>query len=166
MRNWIVPSAVVLSCSMAMAAQDVRGSASGRITDTKGNGLSEVSVTITDTQTGVQHHGVSHSDGRYEMPFLNPGTYNIVAEKTGFAHVEQTGLIISTATDTRLDISMPVATVTTDVVVTAKPNTKTCKILLIGAGTFVDCMLRPFQFRNSAALRGAAIGSILLSRRR
>lgn len=111
---------LLLNC--ALIAQDTRGSASGRITDISGNGVDRASITLLDVQTGTRQISTSHSDGRYDIPFLNPGTYEITVEKAGFSVVHQTGLVISTASDSRLDIRLPLATVSSTITVAAKPE--------------------------------------------
>jgi hypothetical protein len=113
-------------CGVAMAgtamAQDIRGSASGVISDGQKHGIADVEVTVSSKELGVKLTVKSDENGQYQVPFLNPGSYDVTAEKSGFALVHQTGLVVSMAGETRLNITLPVAAVAQEVTVVAKPQ--------------------------------------------
>lgn len=66
------------------AGQDPRGSVTGNVTDSTGGVLPGVTIAVTNTETGVQQTTVTDTEGRYRVMYLNPGTYAITAELSGF----------------------------------------------------------------------------------
>jgi hypothetical protein len=74
---------------------------------------------------------VSDADGRFSIPFLTPGNYDLKAELQGFKTFEQKALIVSLGQVTDIPVSMQVGGVTETVNVTAESpliNTKTATI--------------------------------------
>ena len=75
---------VVLGLVAAPAAQDFRGSVAGTVVDATGGALPGVTVTVTNVDTRVSQFLVTDARGFYEALYLNPGTYSVTAELTGF----------------------------------------------------------------------------------
>jgi outer membrane receptor for ferrienterochelin and colicin len=72
--------------SFAAAQTDVTTSRiSGTVEDNAGSPLPGVTVTATNTETGLQVTGVTDERGFYRLLNLPPGTYNIEAALDGFA---------------------------------------------------------------------------------
>ena len=109
-------------CFGAALAQDFRGTASGTVTDAQGQSLTGASVTAHSTEDGTDHEVETDGNGRYQIPFLSPGRYDVIVKKDGFSTVRQTGMTISMAQNTNLDIMLPVASVTQEVTVSAAPD--------------------------------------------
>src|SRR5689334_12597219 len=78
----------------AAAAQAVRGTVLGTITDKTGAVLPGVTVTVTNTETGVMQNTVSDSQGRYTVTDLLPGTYSVESSLTGFQKIVREGIRI------------------------------------------------------------------------
>ena len=70
------------------AAQNTSGAIAGTITDTQGGVLPGVTLTVTNTDTGVARTAVTEADGRYRFAGLQPGRYALKAELQGFGSVE------------------------------------------------------------------------------
>jgi hypothetical protein len=66
------------------AAQDPRGNLVGTVMDASGGVVPGVEVRATKVDTGVTARGVTNEAGKYNIPFLLPGLYRLVAEKSGF----------------------------------------------------------------------------------
>src|SRR5581483_2939286 len=66
------------------AAQDPRGTLAGSVLDASGAVIPGVEVHATRTETGVTADGVTNATGKFNIPFLVPGKYRLVAEKSGF----------------------------------------------------------------------------------
>src|SRR3982750_2059050 len=79
-------AAIVLLAVFAggASAQDFRGAITGRISDTSGGRLPGVTVTVTNTATNVASATTTNTEGDFSVPFLNPGTYTVTAELSGF----------------------------------------------------------------------------------
>jgi hypothetical protein len=95
------------------------GEISGRVTDSGGGALPGVTVTATNTQTGLTRSTVSGEDGSYSLGLLPPGTYNVTAELEGLgtAGQENVTVLLGTATNTRFTLDAQLAeqiTVTAD----------------------------------------------------
>ena len=69
---------------VAVHAQDVRATLTGRVADPTGAGIAGASVTATNTQTNEVLTASTGDDGNYTIPLLRPGSYNIRAEAAGF----------------------------------------------------------------------------------
>ena len=61
-------------------AQEFRGTISGVVTDPSGAAIPAAKVTVTETHTGTRIPTVSDSAGKYVVPFLLPGDYDIAAQ--------------------------------------------------------------------------------------
>ena len=80
---------VMLELAMASvaAAQETTGTIAGRLLDAQGLAVPGVTTSVTGPQGA--RTTVTDAEGRYTMPFLVPGTYNVKAQITGFKTVEQ-----------------------------------------------------------------------------
>ncbi len=67
------------------SAQEFRGTISGTVTDSSGAIIKDAQVTITETSTGTINRTKTDSAGQYVVPFLQPGTYQIVDNVSRFA---------------------------------------------------------------------------------
>jgi hypothetical protein len=57
----------------------------GSVIDPSGAAIPSASITLTNTETGLQRNTVSDSQGRYTIPQVPPGIYRIDARASGFA---------------------------------------------------------------------------------
>ncbi len=79
----LVALALLVGANVA-AAQTFRGGISGRVTDQSGGVLPGVTVTATNTGTGVSRTTVTSSTGDFSLPDLPLGTYTVEATIEGF----------------------------------------------------------------------------------
>ncbi len=77
--------AAVLLFPAAMLAQST---IQGLVTDPSGAAVPGASVAVTLESTGAARTGVTGEDGRYRIPALAIGTYNVRCEKPGFQQAE------------------------------------------------------------------------------
>src|SRR2546427_7922268 len=96
----------------SLRAQSDRGTVTGVITDSSGASMRGVSVTATNTGTGLGTTVVSSSSGNYTIPLLPAGMYTVSAEQTGFKKFAQAGVIVEVGQTVSLDISMQVGSKT------------------------------------------------------
>ncbi|HJZ78408.1 MAG TPA: carboxypeptidase-like regulatory domain-containing protein, partial [Vicinamibacterales bacterium] len=75
---------LVLASSAPAAAQAVKGSLLGNVSDASGLVLPGVTVTITEVNTNISYSTVSNESGYYVFSNLKDGTYRVVSELTGF----------------------------------------------------------------------------------
>ncbi len=113
-------AAMVLSClSLTLAAQSAgNGAIAGTVTDSAGALIPNVTVVITDTDTGATRTVTTSSDGSFKVPFLQPGHYEVILGGGEFAKVDRKNLLVTVGDTLTLDTVLPAASVETQVVVT------------------------------------------------
>jgi hypothetical protein len=100
-------------------AQAVRGTVLGTITDKTGGVLPGVTVTVTNTETGVMQNAVSDAQGRYSVTDLLPGTYSVESSLTGFQKIIREGIRIVVGAEVPVDFSLGPSAVSETVTVSA-----------------------------------------------
>jgi len=82
----VVLFAVLLAvCSVSAWAQASSGTVSGQVKDQQGLAIPDVEIKITDPSTSITLMTVSNQVGRFIIPDVSPGTYDIVFTKSGFS---------------------------------------------------------------------------------
>lgn len=69
------------------AAQETRGSITGRVADSSGAAVPGVAVIVTHTATNITENATTNASGHYSALYLAPGRYTVSAELTGFRKV-------------------------------------------------------------------------------
>jgi hypothetical protein len=87
----------------------------GTITDESGAIIPGVTVTVTNTATGVVNSTLSNNAGAYNFPSLLPGKYSVKAALSGFQTQTKTGLELGNAAQIRVNFELKVAGVATSV---------------------------------------------------
>ncbi|HTV10059.1 MAG TPA: carboxypeptidase regulatory-like domain-containing protein [Candidatus Aquilonibacter sp.] len=109
---------LVLLCFASIAsAQETRSTLTGHVADPSGARIPNAAITITDTDTGVVTNAKSNAAGDYTVPFLQPGTYKVVAEAPGFKSYTHTGLVLQTEQTVTENITLPLGAVSETVTV-------------------------------------------------
>ena len=88
---------VFLLISLTILHAQTFSGMSGRITDSSGAVVPAAKITITDTETGVSRIARTSSEGGYRLTDLNPGTYTVKVEKSGFKTSLQSGVLVQAA---------------------------------------------------------------------
>ncbi|MEA2264091.1 MAG: hypothetical protein QOJ51_6916 [Acidobacteriaceae bacterium] len=117
-RHWIALLSLLLVFSVPAVAQ-VSAALSGRVTDQAGAGLPGATVTAKDTDMGIARETVTDTAGRYELPALPVGRYEVTATKSGFAVAVRSGIDLVVGQDAAADLSLKVGNVTEQVRVDA-----------------------------------------------
>ncbi|MGH9751331.1 MAG: carboxypeptidase regulatory-like domain-containing protein, partial [Blastocatellia bacterium] len=107
----------------ATNAQALYGSIVGNVEDTKGWVLRGVSVTITNTGTGLKLNTTTDDTGSYVFRNLPPGVYDMTLSLTGFKEMQQAGIIVSAGNPKRTDVTMQVGATQETITVTADAAT-------------------------------------------
>src|SRR4026207_1314119 len=84
----------LLLTSSVTLAQLSTAQLSGRVTDSSGAVLPGVTVTATQTATGLVRSGVTEADGNYLSSNLPPGPYKLEVALQGFKTYVQTGIVL------------------------------------------------------------------------
>jgi len=117
---FLVLALVVSLTNPAANAQTAgAGSITGTVMDPKNSVLPGALVTVTDTDTGVDHQFTTNSAGIYVAPFLKPGHYTVSARGQGFGRVEASGLTLLVGQTLTIDLTLTVQSTTTTVEVSS-----------------------------------------------
>lgn len=109
-------------CTQAFA-QSTFATVSGTVADPSGAVLPGVSLTATNTATGVATTVVSNEAGAYNLTGLLPGVYTVSAELPGFQKATYTDVTLGNAAQVRFNFTMQVATAAQSVEVTVAADT-------------------------------------------
>ena len=82
---------VLLSCGAAVSAQTT-STITGRVVDASGAVLPGVTLTARNLETSVVRTAVTGDDGRYALPLLPVGRYELRAELSGFRPLVRQGI--------------------------------------------------------------------------
>lgn len=75
---------LLLSFVAPSTAQEITGTIQGLVTDQSGAVLPGATVTVRNVGTGQSQEVVTNENGRYVVPFLRPGTYEVTFTMSGF----------------------------------------------------------------------------------
>src|SRR5262249_12297718 len=95
-----------LSQSVETFGQSSSASLSGTISDVAKALIPGVTITATNTETGVLSTGLSNETGTYNIAGLLPGTYKITAELPGFQTRTFTDVRLGNAAQVRLNFTL------------------------------------------------------------
>ncbi|HWW96983.1 MAG TPA: TonB-dependent receptor [Edaphobacter sp.] len=122
--RWLHLALVILLIIPALSAYGQFESASvlGYARDTSGAAVPGVTVTLTNTATGISQKGKTDSEGRYEFPSVPIGDYQVQAEAAGFERTQTQNFSVTTNARQRVDLSLKTGSVNETVTVTAEPT--------------------------------------------
>jgi hypothetical protein len=117
----LVFCAMVLSAPLA-DAQVIYGSITGNVQDKTGAVIADASVVVTNQATAETRATTTNSSGEYHVVDLSPGLYTIsVKSGTSFAAFLEKNVPIEVTRESRVDVTLSPASVTTLVEVDAAP---------------------------------------------
>ena len=99
---------VLLAVPLALAQIGGAGSIQGVVTDAAGGVIPGVTVTATNTATGVKIERQTTGAGLYVLTPLPPGTYTISVSATGFRQYEQVGVVVDALSTVGLNLQLQV----------------------------------------------------------
>src|ERR1700678_3881984 len=103
-----------------LAAQSTSGSIFGTVADASGSAVPDAAVTLTNEGTGASDTFTTGADGLYSFVNLNPGSYRVEAEKSGFKHFKREGVIVQVEQRVPINITMEIGAITQTVEVTGE----------------------------------------------
>src|SRR5436305_11266969 len=88
---WATAIALLLGMATFSIAQSiVSGDLTGTVTDPTGAVVPNVTVTVTNTQTGEARTSTTNANGIYRAALLRPGAYTVTVQPQGFAQLTRT----------------------------------------------------------------------------
>jgi len=114
-RRLVVLFAVVVGLPFYALAQNA--AVVGTVTDPSGAVVPNVTVTSTNTATGLSRSTTTNESGQYALPDLQIGHYDVKAAGSGFKVGVQKDIVLSVGDRTRIDFKMAMGTATESVTV-------------------------------------------------
>lgn len=145
----------VVVLAPAASAQTAGSALTGTVRDADGAALPGVTVTATNKDTGFDRVAVTGSEGKFSLPALPVGVYNVVAELSGFATVTVEDVRLNVATTRSLEIQMSNASVEEQItVVDEAPLVQTTPSIgtVVSEDQLENLPLNGRQFANLAIL--------------
>lgn len=96
----------------AAFSQTIDAILSGTVADPSGAVIPGATVTAVNVNTGVTVRTTANASGTYQMPPLQPGTYRISAENTGFKKAVVSDIVLGVGSRQNLDFTLEVGTIT------------------------------------------------------
>lgn len=115
----VVAALAVLTVSVS--AQDYRARVQGSVSDSSSGALPGVTVTLINNGTAVTSSRVTDAQGRYVFDFVDPGSYSVIAELSGFKKADQRNVRVPQRGDVTANLTMQVGGVEETVIVEASP---------------------------------------------
>ncbi|MBV9506737.1 MAG: TonB-dependent receptor, partial [Acidobacteriia bacterium] len=96
------------SSANSLFGQAATASISGRVTDSTGASIPEAPVTIKNTGTSETQSVNTDAQGRYVVPDLRIGTYDVTAMKMGFQTAVRTGVTLTVGSAPVIDFQLAI----------------------------------------------------------
>ena len=121
MHRWVCVVVVALLAAAPILAQEYRGRVQGSLTDETPLAVPGAQVTLRNDATGVSVTRITGPEGRYLFDYVDPGTYTLTAELSGFATVVQRNVLVQARGDVTADVTMKIASLSETVTVETQP---------------------------------------------
>src|SRR5262249_1069908 len=119
-------ASVVLFCLLLPVyslAQTSNATLGGTVSDASGALIPGVSITATNTATGIVNTVTTNEAGEYQFPNLQTGTYNVTAGLPGFQTQTRNGIALGVSQQMRLNFTLQVGSVAQTVEVSVAADT-------------------------------------------
>src|SRR5262245_1172589 len=113
---WVALAWFFLCVGVAWS-QDTTATILGIVTDSSGGVLPGVSITIKHVDTSQTRTMTSGEGGRYRVPVLPPGRYEMTAQLSGFQSVLRSGITLTVGQEALVNLQMPIGNLAESVTV-------------------------------------------------
>src|SRR5437870_3880725 len=130
-------------------AQTVGASLQGVVTDSSGAAVPSVTVLVVSVATGATRELQTDAAGRYRVPLLQPGEYELHVSIAGFQPVARRGIRLAVGQDAVVDVRLEVGQVAEELTVTADaPHVNTTSGAVSGVVTDREIRELPLNGRS------------------
>ena len=107
-RRFLAVLIALLVAAPSVWAQSNYGAIRGIISDSQGAVLPKSQVTLTSATTNIARSTVSNGAGEYTFSAVDPGTYTVTVEMSGFQKLERKGIIVDSGNTIPLDLTLTI----------------------------------------------------------
>ncbi len=115
----LLSTILISSLGLTLRGQTTTARLTGSVSDASGAAVPEAKITATHVATGTIRTANSGADGRYTIPLLERGGYQVSAQKQGFRPIVRE-LTLDVGQIARVDFALEVGEMTEKVTVTAQ----------------------------------------------
>jgi hypothetical protein len=153
---------IFLAFTPSLIAQTAAtGALAGTVTDQTGSVIANVTITVTNTETGQSRSGATSADGTYRFGFLPPGSYRVQFEATGFKMVSIPVITVTVTETAVLDRRLEVGAQSQEITVQGESETTVqtsdATVGTVLAGKTISEL--PLTSRNYTNLLGLSAGA-------
>ncbi len=142
-----------------LQAQAEKATLSGTVFDVSGAVIVGARIQANNIKTGMVYSGVTDAQGRYILPEMSVGTYDVSAEIEGFQKMLQTGIVLNVGARRVLDFKLAIGQPVEIVEVRGQASTVNVETAAVGALIAPTQMeLLPLNGRNFTDLLSLAAG--------
>jgi len=159
----MIRGCVIFLAALGAALAQTTGTATlvGTVTDPTGAVIAGAKVSVTNVETQFKYEGTSSAEGAYYVPYLNPGTYRLVIEASGFKRYQRDGVLLRTNEQPRIDVQLEIGSVADAIEVTGAPplletETSSSGQILEGETIVKIPVLQKYAFRILLYLPGTS----------
>jgi len=142
-------------------AQQTTGVIRGTVTDETGGVLPGVDITARNTDTGITRVVISDDEGRFRLPQLAIGPYQLTSELAGFQTAVVQGIVLSIVRESVVAVTLRVGEISEQVIVSAEGSLVDTTSASVGAlvdnQTISDLPLNGRDFIQLAALQEGVV---------
>ncbi|MDQ6663075.1 MAG: carboxypeptidase-like regulatory domain-containing protein, partial [Acidobacteriota bacterium] len=102
-------------------AQDYRGRIEGIVTDQTKSVIADAAVTLLNVNTGIKTVRKTSDTGLYLFDLVDPGTYSVTIEATGFGVFVQENIVVQTRGDVTVNATLTPGAVRQNITVNETP---------------------------------------------
>jgi hypothetical protein len=141
---------------LPVMGQGTTGTILGTVTDSSGAAVAEANVQVKNTGTGAVTSTVSDGQGRFTVPSMNIGAYEVTARKDGFQTTVRSGITLTVGSQAVVDFTLQVGqsqqTVTVEGQVTQVETTSAAVANLVESKQMSDLPLNGRNFQQLITL--------------
>ncbi|HET9532682.1 MAG TPA: TonB-dependent receptor [Blastocatellia bacterium] len=150
-----------LSLPLPGFAQATTGTIEGTVKDQSGAAISKAKITIKNVETNVSREATTDDGGRYLVPALPLGFYEVKAEHQGFSSQLRGGIELTVGRVAVVDFELPVGRVEDTMTINAEaPLVETTSPVLAGLVAERDIKELPLNGRDVFQLTTLQVGVI------
>ena len=100
---------LILLLATVVSAQTFRGTILGTVTDPNGAVVAGATITVKNTNTGIERTTTTDSEGNYTVAELPVGPYEVRVEQPGFTTLLVSKVTVEVASERRVDVTASAA---------------------------------------------------------